>query len=164
MTDAAQGPVPRLMDGRGELANLRATQALAERLANLITPPLTIALMGTLGAGKTQFVRYLTAALGVSPANVTSPTYVLLQAYRGRSTIYHLDFYRLDTEAQVWDLGLDELYEQPCLILIEWADKFPQCLPDDYLTIELVQLESERRGLVLRASGPNSARVFNELH
>lgn len=164
MTDSAQGQLPRLTDGRGELANLEATQALAERLANLLTPPLTIALQGTLGAGKTQFVRYLTAALGVSPANVTSPTYVLLQAYRGRSTIYHLDFYRLDSEAQVWDLGLDELYEQPCLILIEWADKFPQCLPDDHLSLELVQLDSERRRVEFRASGPNSARFLDELH
>ena len=163
MTESAAGPRLQLINGRGELANLEETRVCAERLARHIAPPLTIALTGTLGAGKTQFVRFLTAALGVSAEYVTSPTYVLLQAYRGRYAIYHLDFYRLNSEAQVWDLGLDELYEQPCLILIEWADKFPQCLPDDHLTIDLSHLESERRRVEMRANGPNSQRLLAAL-
>ena len=101
------------------LATLDDTRCLAEHLAQLLQPPLTIGLVGTLGAGKTQFVRFLVAALGVAAENVTSPTYVLQQTYLGSCKIHHFDFYRLDRAAQVWDLGIDELYEQPCIVLIE---------------------------------------------
>ncbi|MCA9133729.1 MAG: tRNA (adenosine(37)-N6)-threonylcarbamoyltransferase complex ATPase subunit type 1 TsaE [Planctomycetales bacterium] len=147
---------------RRELPTLAATQRLAESLATACETPLTIALIGTLGAGKTQLVRFLCAALG-SEAEVTSPTYVLMQSYRGRAKIYHLDFYRLDAAAQVWDLGVDELYEQACLVVIEWADKFPQCLPPDHLTIRLTQSTGELRVAEVTASGPRSQQVLQQL-
>lgn len=119
------------------LPNLNATQSLAQQLAERIQPPQTIALVGTLGAGKTQLVRYLVAALGGDADLVTSPTYVLMQSYTGRCKIHHFDFYRLRSAAEVWDLGIDELFEQPCVILIEWADKFPECLPRERWTVRL---------------------------
>ena len=111
-------------------------RAVAERLrVNAGGGAQVIALSGTLGAGKTQWTRYFCESLGVPAGAVTSPTYVLLQRHAGDRLIYHFDFYRLDNEAQVWDLGIDELFEQPVVIVIEWADKFPACLPDDHLAI-----------------------------
>ncbi len=93
-----------------KLPDLQATDELAQALAESVTTPLTIAINGGLGAGKTQLVRLLAQHLGVPAEEVTSPTYVLLQRYVGQQTIYHFDFYRLERESQVWDLGIDELY------------------------------------------------------
>lgn len=117
---------------------------------------MTVALMGTLGAGKTQLIRYLAEQLGVPPEEVTSPTYVLMQRYVGKVILYHFDFYRLETDAQVWDLGIDELYEQPVINLIEWADKFPQCLPEDHLSIHIEQAEAGKRRAIICGTGPRS--------
>ena len=144
------------------LPTLQATQQLAETLASCLEPPLTVALCGTLGSGKTQLIRFLAAALGVAQEQVTSPTYVLMQPYQGREKIYHFDFYRLDSPAQVWDLGIDELFEQSCLVLIEWADKFPECLPDDTLTVLLEQTAEDRRA-TFSSSGPRSEQVLSRL-
>jgi tRNA threonylcarbamoyladenosine biosynthesis protein TsaE len=120
------------------LPDLQSTRNLAWRLANKIRVPQTIALSGTLGAGKTQWTRDFCQALGVAPESITSPTYVLLQRYRGTEfEIYHFDFYRLESEQQVWDLGFDELQESPVVIVVEWADKFPQTLPQDRLGLHL---------------------------
>lgn len=149
-----------------DITNLAATEGLARAVADSILShsgrvPLTIALQGSLGAGKTQWVRYLCAALGIPSELVTSPTYVLLQRYAGLRDVYHLDFYRLESEAQVWDLGIDELYEQPVVVLVEWADKFPACLPDDCMTIQFQQRVEGGRVAELRASGANSRSVID---
>lgn len=121
-----------------QLRDLIATQSFAEDLARAISSPITIALNGTLGAGKTQMARYFCEAMGVPADAVTSPTYVLLQRYRGqRFEIYHFDFYRLENALQVWDLGFDELQESQAILLVEWADKFPECLPSNRLEVLL---------------------------
>jgi tRNA threonylcarbamoyl adenosine modification protein YjeE len=146
-----------------ELPTLAATEKLAQQVAQHIVPPLTIALQGTLGTGKTQWVRFLMGALGVAPEQVTSPTYVLQHTYAGPWPIHHFDFYRLDSSAQVWDLGIDELYEQGCLILIEWADKFPECLPEDALTLKLTEAQAGGRSAHLTASGPCSEQLLQRL-
>jgi tRNA threonylcarbamoyladenosine biosynthesis protein TsaE len=145
------------------LQTLEATRALAERVARHLHTPITLALNGTLGAGKTQFVRFLVAELGGEEAAVTSPTYVLMQSYAARCPIHHFDFYRLNSPAQVWDLGIDELYEQACLVVIEWADKFPECLPTDLLTLTLSQLDPDTRIATLCGSGPRSRALVNSL-
>ena len=75
---------------------------------------------------------------------VTSPTYVLLQRYVGRRTIHHLDWYRLGSAAEAWDLGLDELLEGPDIVLIEWAARFPACLPEQRFEIQLEHAEQQR--------------------
>lgn len=146
-----------------ELADLQATERLANSLAEWIDFPLCIALEGSLGTGKTQLVRFMAARWGVHPEEVTSPTYVLLQRYVGSHLIYHFDFYRLDSAEQVWDLGIDELYEQPVVILIEWADKFPECLPDDLLRIRLQQGEDSARTATLSAMGSKATDVLKRL-
>lgn len=146
-----------------DLPTLAATEKLAQRVAELIAPPLTIALVGTLGSGKTQWTRFLLAKLGIAEGQVTSPTYVLQHTYPGPWPIHHFDFYRLESVAQVWDLGVDELFEQPCLVIIEWADKFPECLPDDCLTIELSEIHPSGRMAKLSAVGLHSSLVLQGL-
>ena len=167
-----------------QLESLADTQDLAKRLGTLLANaelgPMTVALVGDLGAGKTQFVRFLIEALQVPAEDITSPTYVLLQRHVGVKCCYHCDFYRLKSESEVWDLGLDELFESDCLVFVEWANLFPSCLPEDHLLCEffLVEPESEgvqeddsrriengpeRRLMRMQGTGPKSREVLAQL-
>ena len=88
-----------------------------------------LALVGDLGAGKTQWVKGLAAGLG-SDAAVTSPTFTLIHEYPGgRLPLYHADCYRLETAAELLGIGLDDYLDGRGVLVIEWADKFPELLP-----------------------------------
>ena len=85
------------------------TFALGEKLAAALHPGTFVLLHGDLGAGKTAFVRGMAAGLGANPDDVSSPTFVLIQHYKGRMPLVHVDLYRLESAAAVDDLGLEEL-------------------------------------------------------
>jgi tRNA A37 threonylcarbamoyladenosine biosynthesis protein TsaE len=92
---------------------------------------------------------------------VTSPTYVLVQRYAGSLTMYHLDFYRLKSIEEVWDLGIDEWLAEPAVTVIEWADKFPAALPDEVLRCNL-SLEADGRRLASFTAGAPRAQSVLE--
>jgi tRNA threonylcarbamoyladenosine biosynthesis protein TsaE len=103
------------------------TEAVGAALASRLLPGARVLLYGELGAGKTAFVRGLAAGLGIDPDEVSSPTFTLVQEYRGRLPLYHVDLYRL-APGDVDDLGLDALAADGVLA-IEWAERMPR--PDD---------------------------------
>ena len=113
----------------GEAFTTRAeleTVAVGRDIAGTLEAGDTILLYGDLGAGKTAFVRGLAAGLGVQPDDVSSPTFTLIQEYRGgRLPLFHADLYRLNDPREIEDLGLDEIAEGGVLA-IEWADKLPR--------------------------------------
>lgn len=84
-----------------------------------------VLLFGPLGAGKTQFVRGVSAGLGLDPAQVASPSYALIHEYPGRITLYHVDLYRLSA-ADLPDLGLEDLYGRRNVVVIEWAERLEE--------------------------------------
>jgi tRNA threonylcarbamoyladenosine biosynthesis protein TsaE len=101
------------------------TSAAGRELAAALQRGAVVLLSGDLGAGKTAFVRGLAAGLGIDPNEVSSPTFTLVQEYRGgRLTLYHVDLYRLQA-GEVDDLGLDELTEEG-VTAIEWPDRLPR--------------------------------------
>ena len=105
------------------------TAAAGRDLARTLDAGAVVLLSGDLGAGKTAFVRGLAEGLGVDPADVSSPTFTLVQEYRrGRLPLYHADLYRLNDAREIEDLGLDEIAEDGVLA-IEWAEKLPR-MPD----------------------------------
>jgi len=99
------------------------TANVGKQLAAELTAGSVVLLFGDLGAGKTAFVRGLAEGLGVSRDEVSSPTFTLVQEYRGgRLTLFHVDLYRLNDPREIDDLGLDEIADEGVLA-IEWAEK-----------------------------------------
>ena len=105
-------------------------------LGKIVPAGMVLALNGELGAGKTVFAQGFGSGLGVKET-VNSPSYVLMNIYRGRLEFYHFDFYRLDEEEELFELGLDEYFYGEGVALIEWADKFTGVLPPDRLEINM---------------------------
>jgi tRNA threonylcarbamoyladenosine biosynthesis protein TsaE len=106
--------------------NPAETEALGEQWAREVTSGQVIALCGDLGAGKTQLVKGLARGLGIS-ARVHSPTFNLVNIYSGgRLTLFHLDVYRLENEAQILAAGLEEYLQPQGVSVIEWADRWFQ--------------------------------------
>ena len=103
------------------------TFAVGESLAGRLTAGTFVLLHGDLGAGKTAFVRGLASGLGIDPSEVSSPTFVLIQQYRGRVALTHVDLYRLENHAAVDDLGLEELVGDG-VMAVEWAERLPRPL------------------------------------
>ena len=97
-------------------------------------------LRGDLGAGKTTFVKGIAEGLGIDPREVSSPTFVLIQEYRGPVTLYHVDLYRLEQAAAVEDLGLEDLTKEGGIAVIEWAERLPRSIPG------AIQVTFEDRG------------------
>lgn len=96
-----------------------------------------VALRGTLGAGKTRFAQSIAVAAGIDVADVTSPTFTIVQHYHGQRLIHHIDAYRLVDEDEFIELGGEELLESEAMVLIEWPDRIGDCLPRRALSIEL---------------------------
>jgi tRNA threonylcarbamoyladenosine biosynthesis protein TsaE len=135
-----------------DAADEQATERLGAALAAALPPGATIALCGTLGAGKTRLVQAIAAACGVPREDVVSPTFVLHQQYRGTRTINHLDAYRLHDEDEFRELGASELFDSDALTIIEWADKIAAALPDDHVRIDIDVTGNSSRRFIVRAS------------
>ncbi len=99
------------------------TAAAGERLAGRVQPGDVVLLHGDLGAGKTAFVRGLARGLGAPAGEVSSPTFTIIQEYRGRVTLYHVDLYRLQPR-EAGELGLDEIIGSGGVVAIEWAERW----------------------------------------
>jgi tRNA threonylcarbamoyladenosine biosynthesis protein TsaE len=123
------------------------TEAAWARLAGSLHAGDVVLLYGDLGAGKTAFTRGLARGLGIDPADVSSPTFTLIQEYHGRLTLYHVDLYRLD-EREVDDLGLEELVLGDGVVVIEWAERWRD-RPDDVVEVRLEHVDDDRRRIVV---------------
>ncbi len=110
-----------------------------------------IELHGTLGAGKTTFVRYLLQALGVQ-GRIKSPTYAVMESYEVDGlNIWHFDFYRFKDPQEFEDAGFREVFASAGLKLAEWPEQAAGLLPQPDLRIELIPLDGEQRQVKLEA-------------
>ena len=113
-----------------------ATIALGEALAAKLPSKALVLLIGNLGAGKTTLAKGIVKGLKAGePNDVSSPTFTLIHEYG--SSVYHVDLYRLDTAAQVASLGLEEIFDRPAVVLIEWGERFPELMPKERIEIRL---------------------------
>jgi len=119
--------------------NVSDTERLGRALAESLPDGAVIALIGTLGAGKTRLVQAAAEASGVEAGVVVSPTFVLIQEYRdGIRPVYHFDTYRLRDEDEFLELGPEEYFDGEGLTFIEWADKVEDCLPRRRLEVRIL--------------------------
>lgn len=120
------------------------TADVAIRLAGRLTPGTVLLLSGDLGAGKTAFVRGLAQGLGVSPDEVSSPTFTLVHEYRGgRLPLQHVDLYRLE-RVDLDTLGLDEALAEAGVVAIEWPERL-QRRPLGAIDVQIDDLGGDRR-------------------
>ncbi len=140
-----------------------ATARLGTALADCLPAGTTVALIGTLGAGKTRLVQSIGQACGVPEDSVTSPTFVLCQHYYGKRTLYHLDTYRLRDEDEFLQLGPEEYFDSDGITLIEWADRVIDCLPDERLEVHISIGPGETREFRLVALGRPLVAALQDL-
>ena len=124
------------------------TAALGRELGRGLRPGAVVLLTGTLGAGKTAFVRGLAAGLGCDPDDVSSPTFTLVQEYRGTQRLWHVDLYRIAAH-EVDDLALEDLMEG-AVMAVEWPDRWHRAPPDAIRINFDVVGEQERRITILK--------------
>jgi tRNA threonylcarbamoyladenosine biosynthesis protein TsaE len=136
-----------------------ATLALGRRLGERLKAGSVIALTGELGCGKTLLTRGICQGLDVPPRQVNSPTFVLVNEYRGRLPVWHLDLYRLGGEDDAIELGLSDYLARAGegVMVVEWAEKIPSLLPQARLDIAFEVTGERQRRLEMTASG----EVFN---
>ena len=115
----------------------RATAALGERLGRALRPGDVVALLGELGAGKTQLVRGICRGARVPEREVASPTFAIVASYRGRLPVHHADLYRVADEDELHATGFFDLLGGDGAVLVEWADRVPGALPGERLEVRL---------------------------
>ncbi|MDR2438641.1 MAG: tRNA (adenosine(37)-N6)-threonylcarbamoyltransferase complex ATPase subunit type 1 TsaE [Planctomycetaceae bacterium] len=120
-----------------DVSDLSATDHLGRLLAETLPDGSVVALIGTLGSGKTRLVQSVAHYWGIEEGIVSSPTFVLLHEYDGNRPIYHFDTYRLTNEDEFRQLSPDDYFEGNGVTFIEWADKYPAVLPDERLEIQI---------------------------
>ena len=128
------------------------TQAAGEGLAATLEPGAVVALTGELGAGKTCFVQGLTRGLGATTW-ATSPTFVLVNEYRGRLPIHHVDAYRAAGPDEMIGIGLLELIDGAGVTVIEWADKILPLLPPRTIHVAIDGVGDEPRTITIDRAG-----------
>jgi tRNA threonylcarbamoyladenosine biosynthesis protein TsaE len=130
------------------------TITLGRKLAPKLRNWRVVILRGELGAGKTTLVKGIAEGLQAASANdVTSPTFTLIHEYRGPEVkLYHVDLYRIETERELATLGLDELFAEEGLVLLEWGEKFPRLVMECDAEIAIERLADFERKITVRLS------------
>ncbi|MBN2054643.1 tRNA (adenosine(37)-N6)-threonylcarbamoyltransferase complex ATPase subunit type 1 TsaE [bacterium] len=113
------------------------TRALGARIGRLAKPGMMLALIGDLGSGKTCFTRGLAEGLRMrDPGRFSSPSFTLMNQYDADLPVYHFDFYRLESVAEILDLGFTDYLDGDGVVVVEWADKLEDELPEECMVVE----------------------------
>jgi tRNA threonylcarbamoyladenosine biosynthesis protein TsaE len=156
--------IPNLNSLTISLDSVKNTLEFGKRLGHTLKGGDVLALTGDLGAGKTLITRGIALGLGITAEQVTSPTFTLIQTYKGRIPVIHVDLYRLEDPSTILQLGLEEYFTPQNIVIIEWADRLLQILPPDYLALHLEHGDTETiRHLTIRGTGPRSTDVVTSL-
>jgi tRNA threonylcarbamoyladenosine biosynthesis protein TsaE len=122
------------------------TIAWGRRLAERLAPPALVLLSGELGSGKTTLTKGIVAGLNAAEEDeVTSPTFTLVHEYGGGKKVFHGDLYRIESFHDFETLGLEDVFAQPAVLILEWSEKFPLKAPWPKLHLRLEHLGGDSR-------------------
>lgn len=142
----------------------KETIKLGQKLGSLLSEGDLVALVGVLGSGKTWFTKGLALGLDVDTDTViTSPSFALVNEYEGRLTFYHMDLYRLENLSDLFSAGLGEYLNNGGVVVVEWADRWPEIFPDYKIEVRFFIIDEHRRDLVFSGSNPRSIRIIDSL-
>ncbi|NMA85978.1 MAG: tRNA (adenosine(37)-N6)-threonylcarbamoyltransferase complex ATPase subunit type 1 TsaE [Tissierellia bacterium] len=146
------------------LDGLEDTREFGEKLGNLLKSGDIICLKGDLGAGKTTLTKSIGIGLGVEDY-ITSPTFTLINEYRGKLDLYHFDVYRLEGITDLDDLGFEEYFYSDGVCIIEWGDKIQDILPEETINISIEKgQELDERTIHLFGKGDRFKELIEELN
>ena len=139
----------------------RETITLGQKLGTLLEDGDMVALVGELGSGKTWFTKGVALGLGVSEDQViTSPSFALVNEYEGRVPFYHMDVYRLGSLSEFLSAGLEEFLHQRGIVAMEWADRWPEILPEKRINVAFVILDDNRREITFVSHHPRTKKII----
>jgi tRNA threonylcarbamoyladenosine biosynthesis protein TsaE len=137
------------------------TIRLGRRLGGVLSKGDVVGLAGELGSGKTWFAKGLALGLGISSNMVvTSPSFTLVNEYEGECPFYHMDLYRLDSLSDVQSIGLEEYLNDESIAAIEWADRWPEILPEGTVTVKLAIIDDHRREITFSGQHPRALEII----
>jgi len=140
------------------------TIRLGKTIGRLLNRGDVAALIGELGAGKTQLIKGLAEGTGVkNSAYVSSPSFALINEYKGKTPFYHIDLYRLGEEKEVEGLGLEEYFQGDGITAVEWADRIPSLLPKEFLRIHIHYTGKNTRSIEIVGKGMRFEKLIKEI-
>lgn len=146
------------------LKGLKEMEEFGENLGSILKPGDIISLTGDLGAGKTTLTKSIGKGLGVEDY-ITSPTFTLINEYKGRLNLYHFDVYRLEGPIDLYDLGFEEYIYSNGVSIIEWGDKIKEILPEERINIQIEKsVELDERIIYLYGEGERFKQLVKELN
>jgi len=122
-----------------------------------------IALIGDLGGGKTWFTKGIAIGLEIDPNDIVSPTFTLVNEYRGRQQIFHIDLYRLKNKTEILALDLEDYFSREGIVIIEWADRWPGKLPENKIHVELKVIDEHTRELEFSGNHYRAKEIIGAL-
>ena len=145
-------------------ASDRETIKLGQKLGALLGAGDVVALVGELGSGKTWFTKGIALGLGVSPNMVvTSPSFALVNEYDATYTFYHMDLYRLESLSEFLSAGLEEYLYNGGVVAMEWADRWPEILPEQRLEVAFAIIDDCRREITLSGHHPRAIKIIESI-
>jgi len=143
--------------------NPEATKQVGKNLGQNLSAGSIIALTGELGSGKTTLVQGIGEGMGIKSL-IKSPSFVIINEYDGPLPLYHFDLYRLNNAEEILSLGYEEyFYKKRGVVVIEWAKKIKDLLPEEYLEINLKIVNLSKRKISGQAYGASYREVFKKM-
>jgi len=146
------------------LKGLKETEEFGQKLGSLLEGGDLLSLTGDLGAGKTTLTKSIGIGLGISDY-ITSPTFTLINEYKGRVWLYHFDVYRLEGEEDLLDLGYEDYFYSDGVTIVEWGDKIEDILPENRININIKKGKKlDERIVTLSGKGKRYEKIVKELN
>jgi tRNA threonylcarbamoyladenosine biosynthesis protein TsaE len=140
------------------------TIRIGKSIGSRLLPGDVVALVGELGAGKTQFIKGMAMGVGVGkPTYISSPSFTLINEYPGKIPFYHIDLFRLEWEKEAEELGLEDYFQGEGITAIEWADKIPSFLPKEMLLIHIAYTGKKTRSIEMVGKGKRFLNLVNQI-